>query len=69
MEKCAQSMLLVQFCFARFALGNTGRTFTSFTWLSCVMMDRFFAAQCGIFGLGVEALPINTSGFPTEDRV
>ena len=39
----------LQFCFARFAFGNTGRTFTSFTWLSCVMKDRFFAAQCGIF--------------------
>ena len=25
----------LQFCFARFALGNTGRIFASFTWLSC----------------------------------
>ena len=39
----------LQFCFARFALGNT---FTSFTWLSCVMMDRVF--RCSVrhfFGL------------------
>ena len=32
----------LQFCSARFALGKTGSTFASFTWLSCVMTDRFF---------------------------
>ena len=44
-EVC-QSMLRLQFGFARFALGNTGRTFTSFTWFSCVMTDRVF--RCSV---------------------
>ena len=55
-------------CLARFALGNTGRTLTSFTWLSCVMMRGIFRAQCAFFSLlfGVEALSIHASGLLTK---
>ena len=36
----------LQFCFVRIALGNSGRTFMSFTWLRCVMTDRVF--RCSV---------------------
>ena len=59
MEKWAQSMLRLQFAQRGSQLETLDVLFTSFTWLSCVMMDRVFSLlSAAFFGLlfGVEAL-------------
>ena len=52
MEKCAQSMLLVSVCSARFTFGNLEVLFSSFSWLRCVIRDHFFGAPVLVTGAG-----------------
>ena len=74
MEKCAQSMLLVAVLLCAARIWKPGRTFTSFTWLSCVMTDGFFRRSVVRFSASSSSsselrplcMPINPSGLLTK---